>query len=92
MYFCIYTYTYIYIIYTNICYRWKIQGIISCKHPKRTYNNANGSGEISTWDLVDETGSINIVAFNLNSNLMSHRLIEGRVIKSLNKICFHYIL
>jgi len=60
--------------------RWKIQAIISFKHQKRTYNNANGTGEISTWDLVDDTGSINLVAFNLNSNLMSHKLIEGKVI------------
>jgi len=59
-----------------------MQGIINCKHPKRTYNNANGSGEISTWDLLDDSGSINLVAFNLNSNLMAHRLIEGRVKKN----------
>ena len=60
-------------------YRWKIQGLISCKHPKRVYSNANGTGEVSTWDLVDHTGSINLVAFNLNSNLMCNKLTEGKV-------------
>lgn len=70
-----------------------MQGIINCKHPKRTYSNANGSGEISTWDLLDDSGSINLVAFNLNSNLMTHRLIEGRVKKKfLYEPSFHYIL
>ncbi len=54
--------------------------MITFKHPKRTYTNANGPGEISTWDLVDETGSINIIAFNLHSNSMSNKLIEGKVI------------
>ncbi|CAF1360754.1 unnamed protein product [Rotaria sp. Silwood1] len=52
--------------------------MISCKHPKRKYINSNGEGEISTWDLVDDTGAINLVAFNLDSYIMSNKLIEGQ--------------
>ncbi|CAF1374559.1 unnamed protein product [Rotaria sp. Silwood1] len=58
--------------------------MISCKHPKRKYINSNGEGEISTWDLVDDTGAINLVAFNLDSYIMSNKLIEGQVIECLN--------
>ncbi|CAF1517716.1 unnamed protein product [Rotaria sp. Silwood1] len=52
--------------------------MISCKHPKRKYINSNGEGEISTWDLVDDTGAINLVAFNLDSYIMSNKLVEGQ--------------
>ncbi|CAF1368474.1 unnamed protein product [Adineta steineri] len=57
---------------------WKLQAIISYAHPKRTYINSNGEGEISTWDLVDDTGSINLVAFNLDSYILPNKLFEGK--------------
>ena len=62
--------------------------MISCKHPKRTYNNSNGEGEISTWGLVDNTDAINLVAFNLDSYILSNKLIEGKVKQYSNKIFF----
>ncbi|CAF2146765.1 unnamed protein product [Rotaria magnacalcarata] len=49
-----------------------------CKHPKRTYTNSNGVGEISTWDLSDDTSAINLVGFNLDSYTMSNKLVEGK--------------
>ncbi len=49
-------------------------------YPKRSFINTHGSGEISNWDLSDETGSINLVAFNLNSHLMSDKLEQDKVI------------
>lgn len=61
-----------------------MQAIITCKHPKRMYNNATGEGEIATWDLADDTDVINLVAFNLDSYLMSSKLVEGKVIKSFD--------
>jgi len=54
--------------------------------------NANGLGEITTWDLVDDSGSINLVAFNLNSQMLSNKLIEGKVTIHLNEISVHFIL
>ncbi|CAF4339308.1 unnamed protein product, partial [Rotaria magnacalcarata] len=65
-------------INTDIDFRWKIIATVICKQPTRTYTNANGLGEISTWDLADDTGSINLVAFNFNSKSMSDKLIEGK--------------
>lgn len=64
---------------------------VICKQPTRMYTNANGLGEISTWDLADDTGSINLVAFNLNSKSMSDKLIDGKVIKFLHKIKFVFV-
>ncbi|CAF4423265.1 unnamed protein product [Rotaria socialis] len=61
-----------------IRYRWKLHAIVSCKHPKRTFSNLNGEGEISTFDLVDNTSAINLIAFNLDSYIMSNKLIEGQ--------------
>jgi hypothetical protein len=69
-----------------------MHAVVSCKHPKRTFMNANGLGEISTWDLVDDSGSINLVAFNLNSQMLSNKLIEGKVTIHLNEISLHFIL
>ncbi|CAF1015151.1 unnamed protein product [Rotaria sordida] len=59
--------------------KWKLRAIVGCKHPKRTYSNSIGEDEISTWDLVDDTGAINLVAFNLDSYIMSNKLVEGQV-------------
>ena len=55
--------------------------MVSCKHPKRTFSNLNGEGEIATFDLIDNTSAINLIAFNLDSYIMSNKLIEGQVIK-----------
>ncbi len=60
--------------------RWKIRAIVDFKHPRKTYINTAGAGELTTWDLVDETGSINLVAFNLQSNILASRMILGKVI------------
>ncbi|CAF2053861.1 unnamed protein product [Rotaria magnacalcarata] len=62
----------------DIDFPWKLHAIVSCKHPKRTFSNLNGEGEISTFDLVDNTSAINLIAFNLDSYIMSNKLIEGQ--------------
>ncbi|CAF2150945.1 unnamed protein product [Rotaria magnacalcarata] len=62
----------------NIDFPWRLHAFISCKHPKRTYTNSNGVGEISTWDLSDDTSAINLVGFNLDSYTMSNKLVEGK--------------
>lgn len=60
--------------------RWKIQAIISYEYTKRTFINIHGSGEISSWDLSDESGSITLIAFNLNSHLLSNKLKKDKVL------------
>lgn len=66
--------------------RWKIHAIINCNHGTKTYTNSVGSGEVTTWDLVDDTGSINLVAFNLQSNSLNNLFVLGRVMKlKINK-------
>ena len=52
---------------------------MSFEYPKRNFINDKGHGEISNWDLTDETGSITMVAFNVNSRLMSEKLTVNRV-------------
>ncbi|CAF1292374.1 unnamed protein product [Rotaria sordida] len=46
--------------------------------------NMHGSGEISTWDLTDESGSITLVAFNLNSHLLSNKLKKDKMYEFVN--------
>ena len=41
--------------------------------------NTHGSGEISSWDLTDQSGAITLVAFNLNSYEMAERLRNNTV-------------
>jgi hypothetical protein len=53
---------------------------VTCEYPKRTFANTHGTGEISNWDVTDESGSITLVAFNLNSNTMSDKLKKNTVI------------
>ncbi|CAF1473228.1 unnamed protein product [Adineta ricciae] len=57
---------------------WKLRAIVHFKHPKKTFTNATGVGEVTTWDLVDDTGSMNLVAFNIQSNMMTNTLIIGK--------------
>jgi hypothetical protein len=66
----------------SICllYRWKIQAIINYEYQKRTYNNTHGSGEISSWDLIDDSGLITLIAFNLNAYILSSKLEQDKVI------------
>ncbi|CAF1473132.1 unnamed protein product [Adineta ricciae] len=59
-------------------FSWKLRAIVHFKHPKKTFTNATGVGEVTTWDLVDDTGSINLVAFNIQSNMMTNTLIIGK--------------
>lgn len=42
---------------------WKIRGRVIGKTPIRLFNK-NGSGKIFSFDLKDETGQVNVVAFN----------------------------
>ncbi|CAF3351327.1 unnamed protein product, partial [Rotaria sp. Silwood2] len=53
---------------------WKIHAVVTCVYPKRTFMNTHGTGEISSWDLTDLSGSITLVAFNLNSYIMEEKL------------------
>lgn len=67
--------------------------MITYEYPKRTFLNIHGSGEISSWDLTDESGSINLVAFNLNSHLLSQKLKKDQVLHIEQLISFYvYIL
>ncbi|CAF4001841.1 unnamed protein product [Rotaria sordida] len=68
----------------NITYRWKIQAAVTCEYSKRTFMNTHGSGEVSNWDLTDQSGSITLVAFNLNSHLMSNKLEKDKVYEFTN--------
>lgn len=61
-------------------YRWRIRAVVTCAYPKRSFLNTHGTGEISNWDLTDESGSITLVAFNLNSHIMSTKLVKDTVI------------
>jgi hypothetical protein len=60
-------------------FRWKIRAFVTCIYPKRTFTNAHGAGEISNWDLTDQSGSITLVAFNLNSHIMADKLKKNQV-------------
>lgn len=42
--------------------------------------NTTGSGEISAWNLTDESGTISLIAFNLNSYMLSNKLEKDKVI------------
>jgi hypothetical protein len=42
--------------------------------------NTHGSGEVSNWDLTDESGSITLAAFNLNSHIMTDKIKKDQVI------------
>jgi hypothetical protein len=79
--------TLIYFIHNKyFCYRWKIRAAITCEYAKRTFLNTHGTGEISNWDLSDASGSITLVAFNLNSHMMTNKLRKDKVIDFQSKI------
>ncbi|CAF2876708.1 unnamed protein product [Rotaria sp. Silwood2] len=42
--------------------------------------NTHGSGEISNWDLTDESASITLVAFNLNSHIMADKIKKDKTL------------
>ncbi|CAF1362680.1 unnamed protein product [Rotaria magnacalcarata] len=71
-------------INNNITYLWKIRTEIICEYPKRTFFNTHGTGEISNWDLSDASGSITLVAFNLNSQTMSSKLKKNKAYEFTN--------
>ncbi|CAF1539593.1 unnamed protein product [Adineta ricciae] len=71
-------------INTDITYPWKIHAIVTCIYPKRSFTNSHGAGEISNWDLTDQSSSITLVAFNLNSYMMSEKLVKNQVYEFLN--------
>ncbi|CAF3436348.1 unnamed protein product [Rotaria socialis] len=71
-------------INNNITYLWKIRAEITCEYPKRTFLNTHGTGEISNWDLTDASGSITLVAFNLNSHTMSSKLKKNKAYEFSN--------
>lgn len=52
---------------------------VTCIYPKRSFANGNGAGEISNWDLTDQSGSIRLVPFNLNSHIMANKLQKDHV-------------
>ncbi|CAF1247877.1 unnamed protein product [Adineta steineri] len=61
-------------INTNIIFPWKIQAYVTCEYPKKTFANTYGNGEVSNWDLTDQSGSITLVAFNVHSYIMTEKL------------------
>ena len=61
-------------------FRWKLHVFVDHTYPKRSYNNSHGEGEISSWDLRDDSGSINLVAFNANSIMFSQLIHNEHVI------------
>ncbi|CAF1239382.1 unnamed protein product [Rotaria sp. Silwood1] len=71
-------------INTDIARPWKIRALVSCEYPKRTFTNSNGIGEVSNWDLTDETGSITMVAFNLNCHMMSGKIKKNQAYEFTN--------
>ncbi|CAF3303668.1 unnamed protein product [Rotaria socialis] len=52
--------------------------IVESEQITKTDVTRNTRGEISTFDLVDNTSAINLIAFNLDSYIMSNKLIEGQ--------------
>ncbi|CAF4104176.1 unnamed protein product [Rotaria magnacalcarata] len=61
-------------INTDLNFIWKIHATVTSVYPKRNYTNSHSVGEISCWDLKDNSGSITLAAFNLNSHIMSDLL------------------
>lgn len=41
--------------------------------------NTNGIGEVTLWDLVDDSGSVNLIAYNMHSNILNISINVGRV-------------
>ncbi|CAF4049771.1 unnamed protein product, partial [Rotaria sordida] len=71
-------------INTNITFLWKILAFVTCIYPKRIFTNGHGTGEISNWDLTDQSGSITLVAFNLNSHIMTDKLKKNQAYEFTN--------
>ncbi|CAF4877736.1 unnamed protein product, partial [Rotaria sp. Silwood1] len=71
-------------INTDITFLWKILAFVTCIYPKRTFTNGHGTGEISNWDLTDQSGSITLVAFNLNSHIMADKLKKNQAYEFTN--------
>ena len=59
-------------------YRWKIRAVVTCEYRKRTFMNTHGSGDIASWNLTDSSGSITLIAFNLNAYTMTNRLEKDK--------------
>ncbi|CAM4840044.1 unnamed protein product [Rotaria magnacalcarata] len=74
-------------INSNIIYPWKIRALVTCAYPKRTFTNTHGTGEISNWDLTDQSGSITLIAFNINSHIMSDKIKKDQAYEFFNLSC-----
>ncbi|CAF1472498.1 unnamed protein product [Adineta steineri] len=71
-------------INNNITFLWKIRAVVTYEYPKRTFVNTHGTREISNWDLTDSSGSITLVAFNVNSCMMSTKLQKDQAYEFTN--------
>lgn len=60
--------------------RWKIHAKVDFIYPKKTYVNDQGTGEIFSCDLTDETGSITFVGFNSSALMLAEKIHLNKVV------------
>lgn len=69
------------ILHANLyIYRWRLRAMVNFVYQRRKFTNAKGDGEIASWDLKDDTGRINMIAFNENAIMFSEKFEMNKVI------------
>ncbi|KAJ8901074.1 hypothetical protein NDN08_004934 [Rhodosorus marinus] len=58
--------------------RWRIRGRVTNKGALRKYQNARGEGQVMSFEIADDSGSIKVACFQDMAKQMSSRIVMGK--------------
>jgi replication factor A1 len=71
--------------------RWSIKGVVTNKTDIHNYDNARGEGSVFSFDLLDSTNEIRVIAFN-NDCKRFHSIIQMKQVSIINDDFFEFSL
>jgi len=58
--------------------RWRIRGRVTNKGSLRKYQNARGEGQVMSFEIADDSGSIKVASFQDMAKQMSSKIVMGK--------------